>query len=379
MIKLIVAGDLCPILRAEEYALHGQFDKIYNDLLPLLRDSDLAIVNLECPLTTSNDKILKIGPHLKANPKTIELVKHGGFNVIALANNHILDYGEKGLFDTIDLVCEKGMMHVGAGKNLETARQPLLLTVKKETVAVINATEREFSTATENRPGANPLDAISLYHQIIGARKQAHYIIVYLHGGNEHYELPNPELVRICRFIADLGVSAIFVNHSHTPSGYEIYKGVPIFYGLGNFIFDWSTKQNDNWYKGFLVELDLDNDVTDFRIHPYWQFRNNEGIELCDELERSAFIKEIEQLNDIIKQETVLDDHWMKYLDNNRNIMYSALFSFNPALKKIAKTFPHHTRKIFINRLLSFLNIVRCESHRSLLIGSLERYLQNKS
>ena len=87
--KILFVGDFCPISRVEELALKGKADAVFGDTLFELHDKDLSVVNLECPLTESGSPIRKIGPNHRANPKTVECLKEGGFNIANLANNHI--------------------------------------------------------------------------------------------------------------------------------------------------------------------------------------------------------------------------------------------------------------------------------------------------
>ena len=105
-ISILITGDFCPHKRIEKEFLKGNYESIYNGFQKVANGCDLVITNLECPLTLSNNPIKKTGPNLKANPECIEGIKFGGFNVVTLANNHIMDYGKQGLSETISL-CKK--------------------------------------------------------------------------------------------------------------------------------------------------------------------------------------------------------------------------------------------------------------------------------
>ena len=126
--------------------MNENYQKIFNDALPLLK-KDISITNLECPLSEKESPIKKSGPNLVANPKCVEAIKYGGFDVIALANKHVLDQGESGLKDTLGICRESGIETVGAGENIEDASRPLYMNVKGKRIAVLNCAEHEFSIA----------------------------------------------------------------------------------------------------------------------------------------------------------------------------------------------------------------------------------------
>ena len=238
-ISILITGDFCPHKRIEQAFLKKEYKDVFNGFEIITNDCDWAITNLECPLTLSNNSIEKTGPNLKAHPDCIEGIKFGGFNVVNLANNHIMDYGEQGLIDTIN-ICEKNKIHyVGAGQNINKVSKPLYLTVKETKIAIVNFCENEWSIAGKNKAGANPLNPIINYYQIKEAKENSDFALVIVHGGNEQYKYPSPRMVETYRFFADCGANTVIGHHTHCPSGYERYNNVPIFYSLGNLIFDW--------------------------------------------------------------------------------------------------------------------------------------------
>jgi poly-gamma-glutamate synthesis protein (capsule biosynthesis protein) len=191
------------------------------------------VFNLECLLTGKVSPIDKTGPCLKAPPAAVEFTKRLGFSVATLANNHILYQGADGLMETIRHCREAGLETVGAGKNLEDAGRVLKLKIKGYSIVILNYCEREFSIAGPESPGANPFDLINCLNDLEAIRKNSDLIVLVIHGGIEHYHLPSPERRHTYRFLAEqIGVSAIISHHTHCPSAYEKWKGVPIFYGL---------------------------------------------------------------------------------------------------------------------------------------------------
>lgn len=322
-INFILTGDFCPIGRVEKLCLTNEFEKIYGNTLPVLKDKDLSITNLECPLTKKLNPIKKSGPNLIADPKCVEGIKYGCFDIVSLANNHILDQGEKGLQDTIQACKGAGIKTVGAGENLTEAMKPLFVTIKDKRIAILNFAEHEFSIATENSAGAAPLNPIRDYYQILEARRTSDIVIAIIHGGNEHYPLPSPRMVETYRFFADLGVTAIIGHHTHCPSGFEIYNGIPIFYSLGNFIFGKDVKFK-SWYEGYFIKLTIaNNKVTNIALTPYFQCQNdNPGLRLMDDDESAEFLKRIEEYSNIIQNPDLLEKKWVLSVNHIGRVIY---------------------------------------------------------
>lgn len=371
-INIIATGDFCPHKRIEELCLNKNYAKIYNDLLPLLRDKDISITNLESPLSEKKDLIKKTGPNLVASPKCIEGLKYGGFDVVTLANNHILDQGERGLRDTLRVCKEADILTVGAGENLEEASQPLYINVKEKRVVILNFAEHEFSIAENNKPGANPLDPVRNYYQIEEAKKNADILLLIIHGGHEHYSLPSPRMIETYRFFADLGVTAIIGHHTHCAGGYEKHNGVPIFYSLGNFIFDWENIKSDSWYEGYLINLSIvRNKVINFDLIPYFQCKDEPGLRLMDETESSVFLGNIEQYCNIIQDSNLLDSEWRSFCESQKIDYLGRLLSLNTIQKRMLKK--NILPKLFLKKKhhATLLNLFRCESHRDVMIESL--------
>ena len=288
--KIIITGDFCPINRIDDLISRKEYELIFKDFLPVLKEADLAITNLESPLTESNEKISKIGPLLKASTQSAAALSAAGFKLVTLANNHIMDYGDTGLISTFKACKEFGIDYVGAGENIQKARKIYTSKVRDRTIAILNFAENEFSTTNGSDHGANPLDPVDNYRDIIEARSIADIVLVIVHGGHEMYDLPSPRIKNTLHFFAEAGATVIIEHHAHCYSGYEVYRGVPIFYGLGNFLFDIPNMSNPIWNIGYAVELKLDPDLT-FNIIPYQQCGKEAGISLLDGPEGAILCK----------------------------------------------------------------------------------------
>lgn len=372
-VDIVFAGDYCPGLRTAELCKIGRYEVIFNNTLQVLQNKDFGIINLECPLTLMNNPIKKVGPHLRGNPECVNALRYAGFDIAALANNHILDHGAMGIRDTLENCQRVGIKTVGAGITQKDAERPLIISKNGVSIGIINCTENEFSISINERAGAFGLDPITIYYKILELKKGVDTIILIIHGGNEHYPLPNPEMVKLYRFFADLGVSAIIGHHSHCASGFEIYKGVPIFYSIGNFIFDIDKQLNDAWHLGYLVKLSIGRkSVSKISIYPYEQFKSSDGVHLLEGDEHERFMKDIEAYSGIIRDDQLLMEHWEKFCRKNENYYLSSLFNLN----RIQRAFVRRSigANYFIPRknMLELLGKIRCEAHREVSIQVLE-------
>lgn len=237
-----------------------------------IADADFRIVNLETPLA-DRDKytpIHKAGPNLICMPENMAFLTSFHTDGVTLANNHIGDYGDGALRDTLSLLDEHHIRHAGAGENLTEAYKPMCFTKDGMTVAVLSVCENEFGLATDSAPGSAAYRPRALLRAIREAHAQADYVILCFHGGNEHNPVPGPMAVERYRLFCDMGADAVVAGHTHCPQGYELYDGKPILYSMGNFLFSSSTskEQTDSWHYGSLCMLTIENGIR-LELIPY--------------------------------------------------------------------------------------------------------------
>lgn len=378
-VKILVTGDYYPKERNLLPIKNGDYTSLFGDFLTYSSSSDLAITNLECPITDSTKKIKKTGPNHKVPYEAIKPIKHAGYALVTLANNHIMDYGEEGLKSTM-LACEmEEVNYVGAGENLKAARKPFHVTLKNKKFAIVNIAENEFSTTLGNGYGANPLNIITNHYDIKEAKENADHVIVIFHGGREYYRLPTPKLRERLRFFVDSGADVVIGHHTHCFGGYENYNGKNIFYSLGNFIFDAKRKQkNEQWTQGYGVLLDFKETSIHFKVLPYHQGRKQSpNITLMNETEQDVFYQEIERINTIITNDTKFEEEWQKFIASQEKTYKSLLFVKNKYLRKAIKkmNLPLFIMSSKKHRML-MLNVMRCETHQEIMIDVLKNDLK---
>lgn len=379
---IIIAGDYYPNRRVKK--MIESDDNAYiisDDIRRIIQESDVAIVNYESPISEGDDNepIKKQGPCLRSSRKSANYIYKAGFNVATLANNHIKDYGEDALIETVAYLRQIGMATVGVGKNKEEAAESLIIEKHNKKVAIINCCEKEFSIASENTAGANSLDPVRQYYKIREARRQSDYVIVIVHGGSEGYQLPREQMVDNYRFFIDVGADVVVNHHQHCYSGYEQYKEGLIFYGLGNFCFDgFDGTESKIWNEGYMLKLQLNTSGHTFELIPYTQCATSPTVELLKASEKGNFTSHLTHLNHIIANRDLLREEnckWMRTTESSYLAMASPYQD-----RYLLGAYKHKLLPSCISKqkARALLNIVRCDSHRERLINALERITKNK-
>ena len=363
--NILIAGDFCPRDRVAHLFEKGDFASVLGDVKGVISEADYSIVNFECPVTKGGEKpIEKLGPNLQCSEKGMEAVKWAGFDCVTLANNHFYDFGDEGVVNTIEVCKKYGIDTVGGGINIAEASKTFYKKIGNETLAVINCCEHEFSIATDKTGGSNPLNPIQQYYAIKEAKTKAKYVLVIVHGGHEHWQLPSPRMVETYRFFIDAGADAMVNHHQHCYSGYEVYNGKPIFYGLGNFCFDKLDHRDDFWNDGYMLMLHLGDNIG-FEIIPYRQCSEKPKVVLRG---NEAFDSKIEELNAFITDKKRLKGETEKYYSTSAT-QYGNIFEPIRNRYYMALKYRGWLPSLISNKKkIQAKNYIYCEAHRDKLI-----------
>jgi len=388
IVRVLIAGDLCPTYDQDVFIKEDKesLNCLYGDLLPVIGQVDIAIANLECPLTDSLGRINKIGPHLKASKKCINSVVKAGFNVLTLANNHIRDFGDDGIEDTLGVCKEKLINTVGAGLTGDQAEQTEYLDINGVLIALINVAENEWSSVNSEHGGSHGLDPANNVLKIKEAlSRQADHVIVIVHSGVEHVSYPSPRTVELYRFFVQNGASLVVGHHPHCVQGYETYGSGYIFYSLGNFLFPPLPQggSKKEWNKGFSVLFELDKHcILSVKFFPYYQFHGKRGLELLEKEELKKFLHYLESISLPIQNAARLEKEWQKQIMPLVS-RYMWLISYGNSL--LSKIMYFLCQKIgVLNILLNQsskmmkLHLMRSESHRDVLIDGIKYSLKKQ-
>ena len=364
--KILIAGDLAPQNRVVDLFREERYNEVLEQVKSATAHYDLSIVNLEAPIVSTGGcaPIKKSGPHLKTDTSVINAIEYAGFNAVTLANNHFRDYGDTGVKETLARLSDAHIEYVGGGKDDKEAAEILYKEIDGKKLALINCCEHEFSFATEDRAGSNPLNPIQQYYQINEAKQHADFVLLIVHGGHEMWQLPSPRMKETYRFFIDAGADVIVNHHQHCFSGYEIYKGKPIFYGIGNFCFDRPDYYPDLWPYGYMVTLGF-ADTISFELIPYVQCKDKPCVSLLND--RTHFNMEIKQLNAIIADDNLLADKTKKYYQSEKINLQLVLEPYKGRIYRKLFMLGILPRFMKNKKLLKLQNIVCCEAHRDKL------------
>jgi poly-gamma-glutamate synthesis protein (capsule biosynthesis protein) len=235
----------------------------------LIKGADLALANFENPAPDRfqwhTSKTV-----FTADPKLIDGIVKAGIDYVSIANNHIGDAGDAGILQTIANLKERGLKYSGAGKDLAAARKPAMLDARGIKVAVLgyDAIAKGYF-AGKDETGSSQLSLLRATNDIKNARKAgADVVIVFPHWGTEYRRMPFARQQKLARDIIDAGADMIIGNHAHYAAAMEVHEGKPIWYALGNFVFDqtWSEPTME----GITLELTFHGkELVQVRMRPH--------------------------------------------------------------------------------------------------------------
>ncbi|QRG66649.1 CapA family protein [Brevibacillus choshinensis] len=278
-----------------QIGLHG-VDYPFQKTVDFLKQADLTIGNLETSVSTRGQAAKKEYTY-RSKPQTLQGLVNAGFDVVNLANNHSLDYGMDALFDTMDHLKKVQLGYVGAGKNEEEAFAPDIRTINGKRVAVIGLSHvlpnRQWF-AGKNKPGlAHAYSYEPMLTYVKKAVAQSDITIAVMHWNLEYKDNPEPYAREMARKLIDSGVDAVVGSHSHSVMGMELYKGVPIYYSVGNFVF--TTSYNPKGREAMMVELTFGEKETTSKVIPV-KIVNGQPVPM-DAANRKRMIGKLNQLS----------------------------------------------------------------------------------
>lgn len=262
---LKATGDIMLARKVGRYMAAQGVDYPVAQVAGFLQDADLTVCNLESPLSTKGTPLPGKGIWFRADPGNVEALLMCGIDLAALANNHALDYDSPALLETVDVLEEAGISHVGAGANEDAAREPVIKEINGIRIGFLSYSEMAdfyFSVsyprklrATDDLPGIASFDIDDVIEDMEELKADTDIIILLLHWGMEYQDMPQQYQIEAAHQLIDNGADIIIGHHPHCIQGVETYHGGLIAYSLGNFIFDqeWSAKTK----QGAVLSLEL--------------------------------------------------------------------------------------------------------------------------
>ena len=235
-----------------------------------LRGADLTLANFENP-AIRNAVWHPDAATFTGDLRLLPILEQAGIDGVTLGNNHILDAGVPGLRETMVHLDDAGIAHAGAGMDLAEAREPMIFELGETKVGVLSyqgVPYYEWAWATQTAPGTAPLQEDVMTEDIKRLRPEVDLLAVLPHWGKEYIATPEPWQVEFAHAAVDAGADIFVGGHAHWPKGIEVYRGKPIFYGVGNFLFDQSWSEETS--TGIFAEITLYRErVMQFRPVPF--------------------------------------------------------------------------------------------------------------
>lgn len=242
-VTLVFAGDVLlsdHVLNAYETG-GGITGVVGQGFLDEMQGADLFVVNEEFPFSSRGEAAPDKQYTFRLPPERVSIFKEMGIDLVTLANNHALDFGTDALVDTLDTLDQAGILHVGAGRNLDEAKEPVIAELKGMKIGFIGASRVIPETswnATSTKPGMLvTYDPALTVQEIEKLDEVCDYVVVYVHWGIERAEHPEEYQRTMGRQYIDAGADLVVGSHPHVLQGIEYYEGKPIVYSLGNFVF----------------------------------------------------------------------------------------------------------------------------------------------
>jgi hypothetical protein len=376
-VSILLGGDIIPTFSNYNLFKDGNIkalieEKLYSYLLSV----DFRVFNLEGPLTDVEKPISKSGPNLIAPSLTINGIKLLQPSIIGLANNHILDQDEQGLFQTMELLSKHDINYIGAGRDLSNASIPVILEKEGIKIGIYACAENEFSIAEEKKAGANPFDPLESPDHIVKLKSNCDFVIVLYHGGKEYYRFPSPNLQKVCRKMSEKGADLIICQHSHCVGSYENYRNSVILYGQGNFLFD--RKSDEFWDTSLLVKATFGSKMS-IDFIPICKSGN--GVAFPSSNSSDSILEAFHKRSDQISDPGFIEAEYEKFCIGKGDYYLSVFAGFGRIPRKINKLLHGKiTQQVYSPDKLNMLqNYIECETHRELVLKYLRLKRKRKS
>lgn len=361
---LTFVGDVMLARGVQDTILEYGADYVLNETADILRNSNFVFGNMESPLSYRGKPNLFKNVCFRADPKTASLLSYGKFKVMSLANNHIFDYGEEALLDTIDNLRKIDVIPVGAGDDKSQAYKPVIFNLNDLKIGIISATKAcEATKRKSDQPQAALANEKLICSIIRSLKKTTDLVVLSLHMGVEFCSCPSINDYKLCMNLLNCGADIIIGSHPHVLQGLWAKNGKVVAFSLGNFIFDKIEEAKDDQrvvrsgiLQVFVSEKKIVGHIfIPIYVHPSGRIYVMRGKEKFDAL------SEFNNLSNMINEEYIKKNFW-KFASNN------AISSNVPVLIKKIKEHgliyclqmfpnvrPRHVRFLFVwvkNRLI---------------------------
>ena len=307
--RLLFTGVIVPA-RCVQAAIdeYQDYDYLYDEVRDVIQGADIAIGTLNATISDYPPRTGCLPTYvLVGGSENADAMQRAGFDLMSVATNHIKNCGlnncgDRAFFDTMENLGRVGITPVGAGENLQAAMQPVVVEVNGVRFGIISLGQLEpMAFATENSPGIAVLTEENFTSAIKAAREVADVVIAMPHWGPEDVPTPNWSQRNLAQVAVESGADLVVGNHTHVVQAVQQIDGVPVFYGLGNFVFD------QNWdlhhQQGVILVVTFEGiELVDYRLIPtHVDFDGR--VHIAGESEAAQILERIEEVSRSLPQD----------------------------------------------------------------------------
>jgi hypothetical protein len=264
-LSFLAGGDVMLGGRARKAVEEFGIDYPLAAVQPLLALSPIVMANLEGPFAANAQRVDRQFSY-RVKPALAAALPHAGINVVTLANNHLMDCDRDGVTETLDTLRRVGVSPVGAGTNQSAAHAAVIMDAHGRRIGILAYYWNRRCAATSSLPGSAMDPPESLEEDIRSLRARADRVVVTFHWGIPYDRTPSAEDRAKARFAVDCGADVVIGHHAHVLQPFEIYRGRPIFYSVGNFAFG----SGNSHAEGCLIGVRFDDHTTTATIYPLY-------------------------------------------------------------------------------------------------------------
>lgn len=297
--RILFSGDIGPTEKMADKDM-----PIGPQLNRLVSSVDFRVYNLEMPIALPDFPLSpNVHPSLIGTLQSWKTICSLEPDVFTFASNHVYDLGKKGIHFTKFLAADSGIAIAGAGSNDDSARQPVFLEKNGVTVGILSYAKKGRFSAQPSRAGAALLSCRNLQKDILDIMPYTDYLIITMHMGMEFSQIVHPMQIKLAHTAIDYGADCVIGHHPHVVQGIERYKGKPIFYSLGNFLFDnyaGAVTYKGHWearHQGLVAMVSFDQDEVGVEVYPTVYSSDEMVVRLAVGETKSKLLDELNEMS----------------------------------------------------------------------------------
>ncbi len=263
--SLIAVGDVMLGGRMRRVLSEQGEDYPFDGVRPLLRRTEILVGNLEGPLARTARKQERNFAY-RVDPDLAGTLARAGFRAMTLANNHLVDCGREGVLETLEALGAAGVAPVGAGRDRKAAHEPWIFETGHCRVGVLAYYWNRRTAATSKLPGSAMDSRRELAEDIGALRRRVERVVAFFHWGVPYVREPAAEDREKARFAVECGADIVIGHHPHIIQPFEIWRGRPIFYSIGNFTFGSGNSRAES----VLLGVRFGEGKTTVLVHPLY-------------------------------------------------------------------------------------------------------------